>query len=165
MYIRIETDRLAIRPVVASDSEFMFRIMNAKGWLNFIGDRGIRETADAAAYIEKLIEDPNFYYHVFENKITAQAMGLITFIYRDTLDFPDIGFALLPEFGKKGYAYEAARAYLDILIHENVSSKILGITDPDNVNSIKLLERLGLEQVWNEEATNDLLTYSITIVK
>jgi len=165
MYIRIETDRLAIRPVVASDSEFMFRLMNTKGWLNFIGDRGIREIADAAAYIERLIKDPNFYYHVFENKLTAQAMGLVTFIYRDTLDFPDIGFALMPEFEKKGYAYEAARAYLDVLIHENISPKILGITDPDNVNSIKLLERLGLEQLWNEEATNDLLTYSLTIVK
>lgn len=165
MYIHISTERLAIRPIQISDSAFMFHLMNTEGWIRFIGDRGIKEEADALAYIEKLMEDPNYYYHVFEGKATQQPMGLVTFIYRDTLDFPDIGFALLPEFEKKGYAYEAIKAYLALLMQEKVSPKILGITEPNNTNSIKLLKRLGLQQVWNVEATNDLLTYAITIEK
>jgi RimJ/RimL family protein N-acetyltransferase len=56
----------------------------------------------------------------------------------------DIGFAFLPAYWGKGYAYEAAAA---VMAHrEKVLglNRIVAITSLDNVRSAKLLEKLGL---------------------
>jgi RimJ/RimL family protein N-acetyltransferase len=62
---------------------------------------------------------------------------------RDELPEPDIGFALLPEFWNKGFAFEAADAVLQDARDRLGLQTILAITSLDNDPSIKLLERLG----------------------
>ena len=62
---------------------------------------------------------------------------------RDELLEPDIGFALLPEFWNKGFAYEAAAAVLKDARERLGLQRILAITSLDNEASIKLLKRLG----------------------
>lgn len=145
MYIELETDRLLIRPITIRDHGFILTLVNTPGWLKFIGDRNVRNILDAESYIQKIISNKNFFYHVFEIKEIGQPIGIITFLKRDNQEFPDIGFALLPEFEKQGYTYEAARKYLDEIISRKLSRKVIGITVPDNENSIKLLKKLGLE--------------------
>ena len=65
-------------------------------------------------------------------------------MYRDNHQHPDIGFAILPKFEKKGYAFEASNAYLDLVKKEIIEDKIIAITLPENTASIKLIEKLGL---------------------
>lgn len=65
---------------------------------------------------------------------------------RDTLEDPDIGFALLPEFGKMGFAQEMAQATLFFGLQQLNMPRIVAITDPENINSIALLKKLGLNQ-------------------
>jgi RimJ/RimL family protein N-acetyltransferase len=164
MYKELETDRLLIRAITIGDSEFIFTLVNSPGWLKFIGDRNIRNGDDAVNYINKIIENKNFFYSVFEIKQTKQSIGIITFLNRDNQEFPDIGFALLPEFEKKGYTFEACRKYLDEIIQNKISSKILGITLPENENSIKLLKRLGLEFEQNITKDNETISlYSMSL--
>jgi len=68
-------------------------------------------------------------------------------IQRDTLDAPDIGYAFLPRAWGHGYAREAAGAVL-VYGHSTLGlPRILAITDPENVPSIKLLEDLGMRFV------------------
>ena len=61
MYKQLETDRLLIRPIAASDSGFILELVNSAGWLQFIGDRNIRNTEDAKNYIRKIIDNQNFF--------------------------------------------------------------------------------------------------------
>jgi RimJ/RimL family protein N-acetyltransferase len=56
----------------------------------------------------------------------------------------DIGFAFLPKFWGKGYAYEAASAVLAYGKSAIGLKRIVAITSPANQSSIKLLEKLGL---------------------
>jgi RimJ/RimL family protein N-acetyltransferase len=77
-------------------------------------------------------------------KASQESAGIITYIKRDYLEHPDIGFAFLPAFAKSGYAYEATNGVLNKLISEDSLTNILAITVPGNIDSIKLLKKVGL---------------------
>ena len=113
MYLRIETERLIIRPIRIGDAEFIKALVNSDGWLKFIGDRNVSNKDDALRYIQKILDNENYYYSVFELKESGEAIGIVTFLKRDDEKFPDIGFAILPEYEKMGYAFEASYAYLE----------------------------------------------------
>lgn len=144
MYKYLETERLLIEPITINDSAFILELLNSEAWLQYIGERNVKDEDAAQRYIQKILDDTNCYYSVFKRKDTKQAVGVVTFIYRETQAFPDIGFALLPNYAKNGYAYEAVRKYLDEMISEQQRDKIIAITSAKNKNSIQLLERLGL---------------------
>jgi len=164
MYVELETERLFIRPITAKDSQFIFRLVNAEGWLKFIGDRNITDIYDAENYILRIIENKHFFYLVFEIKETKLPIGIVTFLYRDNQDYPDIGFALLPEFEKNGFAFEACKKYLDEIIRHKTTSKVIAITIPENHKSITLLNCLGLTFQNNFTTENEQLSlFVITI--
>jgi RimJ/RimL family protein N-acetyltransferase len=65
-------------------------------------------------------------------------------IKRDSLDDVDVGFAFLPRYWGKGYAYEAGAAVMAYGKDALGLSRIVAIVSPDNASSIKVLEKLGL---------------------
>lgn len=150
----LETERLMIRPISTSDHDFILELTNTDGWLAFIGDRNIKNSCDAENYIQKILQNENYFYNVLMLKTSNQAIGIITFLKRDTQKHPDFGFALLPSFEKQGFAYEASKAYLDHLINANNNLKIIGITKPENTKSISLLTKLGF--IFEANQINDL---------
>jgi RimJ/RimL family protein N-acetyltransferase len=99
---------------------------------------------DAREYIQKIMDNSNIDYSLVKRKEDQTKIGIITFIQRDYLGHPDIGFAFLPAYCNKGYAYEATKAVMENLIETNHLSHILATTIPENLNSIKLLKKLGL---------------------
>lgn len=153
-----------IRPLTKGDADFILKIVNSEGWLKYIGDRNIKNSGDAQNYIRKILANDKYFYSVFQLKETGDTIGIISFLYRDNQAHPDIGFAILPEFEKKGYSFEAARKYLDEIIKETSIDKIIGITLPGNTKSIKLLEKLGLAFEENFYRENELLSlYSLKV--
>jgi [ribosomal protein S5]-alanine N-acetyltransferase len=164
MYKILETERLLIRPIAITDKGFILSLVNSEGWLKFIGDRNIKDEPDAEKYIQKILDNQRFFYSVFELKETNEPVGIVTFLHRDTYEFPDIGFAILPEFEKKGYAYEASKKYLDEIIGEEKLQKIIAITIPENEKSSRLLEKLGLRFEKTIKSDGDTLSlYSVTV--
>lgn len=155
MYIHLETERLRIRPIEVSDAVFMEQLVNSEGWLTFIGDKNISTTLDAENYIQKILGQPYFYYNVFELKTTNKSIGIVTLITRENQKYPDIGFALLPDFEKNGYAFEASKKYLEAIIKSNRHQKIIAITLPHNHKSINLLTKLGLNYETEFEEKNE----------
>lgn len=164
MYKEIETKRLLIRPIKITDSSFILHLLNSEGWLQFIGDRKVKSVLDAEKYIQSILENENFFYSVFELRESKQPVGIITFLYRDIQQFPDIGFAMLQKFYNKGYALEATKKYLEEIVNERKVNKIIAITLPDNLKSIRLIERLGFsyeEKILNRSEILNL--YSLTL--
>jgi RimJ/RimL family protein N-acetyltransferase len=143
MNLNLETDRLYIRPLIIKDVDFIIQLLNSKGWIQFIGDRNVKDIKAANNYIQRILLNNNYFYSVFEIKETNTPIGIVTFLYREDKNHPDIGFAMLPQYEKKGYAFEAVKSYLDTL-KKNQVGKITAITKPDNKNSISLLKKLGL---------------------
>ena len=144
MQSSLTTDRLLIEPLSVNDYNFIFELLNTEGWIKFIGQRNINSAADATAYIQKIIDNPNTTYWTVQHKDTQTAIGVVTLIKRDYLEHHDIGFAFLPQFANNGYAYEAASAFLNHVISSYNLSTILATTIPENNSSIKLLKKLGV---------------------
>ncbi|EME42006.1 hypothetical protein DOTSEDRAFT_35955 [Dothistroma septosporum NZE10] len=61
------------------------------------------------------------------------------------LSAPDLGFAILPEDGRKGYAREASQALVDYAERSLCVSDILGLFDPQNHASKGVFKSLGFQ--------------------
>lgn len=144
MQTNITTERLLLTIITEEDHDFMQELMNTAGWIQFIGDRRIHSREATIAYINTINGKPNFDYWVVRLKETHSPVGIITFIKRDYLAHFDIGFAFLPEYNGKGYAYEAAREVLSVVRLQPEHQIVQASTLPANVRSIKLLNKLGL---------------------
>ena len=101
MNLNLETERLYIRPLMIKDVDFILQLLNSKGWIQFIGDRNVKDIKAANDYIQRILLNNKFFYSVFEIKETNTPIGIVTFLYRENKNYPDIGFAMLPEYEKK----------------------------------------------------------------
>jgi RimJ/RimL family protein N-acetyltransferase len=144
----IETDRLVLRRVEPDDAAFMVELMNDPGWLEHIGDRGIRSVEDARTYIrdrlQALYRQFGYGLYLVDLKEPRTPIGLCGLVRRAWLDDADLGFAFLPRYRGRGYAHEAASATLEHARAVLGLRRIAAITSPANSASIRLLERLGL---------------------
>jgi [ribosomal protein S5]-alanine N-acetyltransferase len=162
----LSTDRLLLKPLSENDSEFIIELLNTEGWIKFIGNRNIQSNADAIAYIQKINGNKNSTYWTVNLRDAISPIGLVTLIKRDYLEHNDIGFAFLPDYFGKGYAYEAANTILNYLAREKFATNILAETLPENISSIKLLEKLGLRFEKEMEIENETLhIYGASIEK
>ncbi len=151
MFGTLQTQRLLLRPLALKDAAFIFTLLNSTSWIQFIGDRGIQTMADAERYIHEKQNDPHYHCHVFENLQTQQPLGIVTFILRSDQSHPDIGYAILPQFQKQQYTYEAVNAYLTALQKEEPCREIIAITRPENTASINLLKKIHMrpkDEYW-----------------
>ena len=164
----IVTERLVLREVNINDADFILDLLNSKGWLQFIGDRNVRSLPDAEKYIaDRIIKsyiDHGLGLYLVELKTSGTAIGLCGLIKRDTLDDIDIGFAFLPEYNGFGYAFEAAISTLQFAFESLEINRLVAITTPDNINSIKLLEKIGMqfEKKILFEEKEELFLFGIT---
>lgn len=140
---RIVTKRLILEPISLDDSEFIFELVNTQGWIKFIGDKQIHSYSDALTYVKSIIQDESKLYWTIKLNDVGTEIGIVTFMKKDYLEFNDIGFALLPAFWGRGYAYEASNSVLAFLSNQYALPTIFATVLPDNSTSIKLLEKLG----------------------
>jgi len=143
----LETDRLRLRELSLEDAPFILELVNEPSWLRFIGDRGVRDLDSARAYLQNgpmaMYARHGFGLYKVELKEDGTPMGMCGLLKRESLPEVDIGFAFFPRFWGQGYARDAALAVLSHGRTKSGLKRVLAIVDPDNHNSIKLLEKLG----------------------
>ena len=144
----LETERLTLRHATTADDRFIFELVNDPAFIRNIGDRGVRTLADAERYV---LDGPiasyekfGFGMYVVEVRESGTPIGLCGFVKRDWLTDVDIGFAFLPQYRSQGYARESASA-VRRYGHEVLGlTRIVAIVSPENADSIRLLEKIGL---------------------
>lgn len=144
----VETSRLKLRHIAVHDATFILALLNDSSFLQYVGDKQVRNLETAKKYI---LEGPVQSYqtngyglYLVELVDTGEPIGICGVIKRDFLDHADLGFALMPGYRGNGYAFESARATVELARDELGLVKIVAITNPDNLYSIKLLEKLGM---------------------
>jgi [ribosomal protein S5]-alanine N-acetyltransferase len=153
----IRTERLFITRLQPEHAAFIKELLNTEGWLTFIGNRNINSMEDAKTYIEKITRATSINYYVVHENATEAAGGVVTFIKRDYLLHHDIGFAFLPSYNGKGYAFEAATALVKYVAKEKECTNLLAIVLPQNISSIKLLGKLGFVYQKQIEVDGEML--------
>lgn len=162
----IRTQHLLLSPLTTRDASFILELVNTPGWLKFIGDRGIHTTDAAVKYLE---EGPrksyaNHGFGLLKVSLGNTPIGMCGLLQRDYLPSPDLGFAFLPGYEGKGYAYEAAHSYMRFIQQEHPFTEIHAITVPENERSIRLLEKLGFVYRNTINITDTVLSlYSASI--
>lgn len=143
----LETERLIVRHLATEDAEFILQLLNEPSWLRFIGDKGIRTIEGARDYILKgpveMYSRLGFGLYLVELKEEGVSIGICGLIKRDSLESVDIGFAFLPKFWGRGYAYESASAVIEYGRKTFGLTRLVAITSTDNYVSGRLLEKLG----------------------
>lgn len=143
----LETDRLVLREVVEADAPFVLELLNSAGFIDNIGDRGVRTIDEAAAYIrERMLAsyaEHGFGMWVTEQKAGGAPVGLAGLVKREGLDVPDVGYAFIAKAWGQGYAQEAAAA---IVAHARAAlglTALAAITSPENYASMAVLRKVG----------------------
>lgn len=151
----LQTPRTIVRQATLDDAAFVIELLNEPGWIRFIGDRDIHDLDAARAYIhERLLSSyakHGFGSYVTCEKSTNTPIGLIGFVKRDTLDAPDIGYAVCQAHQGKGYAFEVCQALVQHGWEHLGFDKLYGYCLPDNVVSVNLLEKLGMTYLRDED--------------
>jgi RimJ/RimL family protein N-acetyltransferase len=145
----VETTRLRIRTISLDDADVAFHLalQNDPAFIEHIGDRGLRTLEDSRKYIAEgpvaMQEKHGHSMYLVELKYSGTPIGMCGLIKRDFLEDVDIGYAFLPQYRGCGYAYEAGRVVVDHARAIGIT-RLAGITNPSNVASNQLLQKLGL---------------------
>ena len=144
-----ETERLTLRRLTLDDAELMLSVWNDPAFVRYVGDRGIRTVEQAVTALEegamKLYEEHGFGPYRLGLKPGDTAVGICGVFAREGMDEPDIGFSVLPQFVKLGYAYESAVAVVEHARNDLKLPRLTAIVSPENAASVGLIKKLGLQ--------------------
>lgn len=140
---RLIFDELA----VGRDEPFIYQLLNERGFIDNIGDRGIRDLEAAAAYIQdgpqRSYREHGFGLWRLRSRDVGQAVGLCGLVRRAGLAVPDVGYAFLEAVWGLGLAQEAAAATVAYARDRLGISHLEAIAKPDNKASLRVLEKVG----------------------
>ena len=147
MAFTLETERLQLREFTPEDAGYALRQLNEPSFIENIADRGVRDLEQARAY---LLNGPMAGYEnngyglwAVVEKSSGQIIGMCGLIKRPNLEHADLGYAFLPEYFGKGFAFEACTASIAAASRNFGMPQLLAIVNPDNTPSRRLLEKLG----------------------
>lgn len=148
--MKLETKRLLIRPINLNDKKAIFEYRHDKEVNKYQG--WIPETIDEVEkFIKKLPEQINepktWFQFVIIEKVTEKIVGDIGIHFMDNENKQaEIGCTLNKDFQNKGYATESVTKVIDYLFKELNKHRIITSIDPNNTNSIRLIERIGFRK-------------------
>lgn len=144
----IETERTYLRPIELKDNKEIFSYRSDsetnkyQGWI----PKTIHDVNEFISKIPKEFNKPETWFQlVIINKENNTIIGDVGIHFIDDYQC-EIGCTLSKEYHGKGIATESLRATIDYLFKKLDKHRILTSIDPKNINSIKLLERLGFRK-------------------
>lgn len=146
----LETDRLLIRPINIDDKHEIFKYRHDKeankyqGWI----PETIEDVELFICEVSKQINVPGSWFQlVIVDKETQVIVGDLGIHFIDSENKQaEIGCTLNKDFQKKGFATESLKRVIDYLFNELNKHRIITSIDPDNENSIRLVERIGFRK-------------------
>lgn len=168
IYKSFETERLLLKPMSKQDAPFLLELLNSPKWIKYVGDRNVHSIEEAASYIKikmtPQLKKLGFSNYTVVRKVDNAKLGSCGLYDREGIEGVDIGFAFLPQYEKMGYAFESAIKMKALAFNQFNLKKISAITTKENIDSQRLLEKLGLKYIKNINIPNDdedLLLYEL----
>lgn len=161
----ITTERLIIRKLTLQDADQIQQLVNSPGWLTHIGERHVCDAESAKKYIQ------SWAFNTYEKNgfgpyavlVDQVFIGICGLFQREYLDFPDLGFAFLPDYMGKGYGFESSKAIMNYARTLGYNT-LAGITSKENVASQNLLKKLGFAELSHPKVKDSLYyEYDLTI--
>ena len=164
----MKTD-ISLAPLRVADAEFVLELLLSPGYLKYVGDRGVSNLEQAKRHIESYFLAPQqehgFGYFVVRSA-DHQPAAMVGLKQREFMDYPDLGFACLPEYYRTGITYTACQKLLAMAKRDYGMEIVEAFTDAKNKASASLLGKLGFSgkgSITHPDSGEDLLLFRIEL--
>lgn len=144
----IATERLWLREHVPEDAEAIFEIGRDPLVQRYTGDPCLTSVEETRAMLcERPIADYaryGFGRWAVVLKESSRLIGMAGLKFLPEFGDVDVGYRLLPSFWGMGLATEASQACVIFGFETLKLPRIIGLVDPANVGSVRVLEKSGL---------------------
>ncbi|MFN8144987.1 MAG: GNAT family N-acetyltransferase [Bacteroidia bacterium] len=146
IYPLIQTSRLILRPMVEADARHMFDMNNDPDVVRFTGNKAYENIEEVLNYIRTNDQFEKYKLGRFTilDKITGEYIGWCGLKFLEDINEIDLGYRLLKKNWGKGIATESSIAMLDYGFLTLGLERIVGRAVKENINSIHILQKLGM---------------------
>ena len=144
--VEIETARLRLRPARVEDAEALHAILADPVATRYWSTPPHGDRAQTREWLDAMINIKHGEGEDFIVEHRGQVIGKA-----GLLRFPEIGFILDPGHWGRGFAAEALAPVIDRAFAVHKLDRIVADVDPRNQASLKLLARLGFEEVGRRQ--------------
>ena len=145
----IETDRIILREFILDDYNSVYEFGSNKEVQKYTGDKILTAPIQAKKIITDVVHSDYKTYgygrwaaiYKPDNKI----IGFGGLKYLPEFNETDIGFRFLPHYWGKGIATEVSKEIIKYGFEVLKLERIIGIADPENIASCRVLEKIGLK--------------------
>lgn len=143
-----ETDRCVIREMTEEDLEAVYEVYAGESitrYMEGLYEDREKELEYTRSYIQNAYRFWGYGTWVIERKGDQKIIGRIGFNLRDGYEEAELGFVIMEEEQKKGYAYECCQAVLNIGKEEYEFDKVQALVKEENISSVNLCYKLNFE--------------------
>ena len=145
----LETERLILRDYRKSDLRDLHRLLSDKKTMYFLDELATNTLEETKSNLETAIANADGHYFCICGKATGSFTGSMG--YTVTAATPlgkvaHLGYFLLPEHHRQGYAPEAAKRVLEFAFTQDNCVRITTACYRENDPSRKVMERAGLRK-------------------
>jgi ribosomal-protein-alanine N-acetyltransferase len=141
----MNTERLLLRILTEDDIPFIHEIFSLEETNRYVSNPPVKDMSEAREIYEKYCKPKPYLFRI--GMILKESGKLIGTLGLYSIDMENrratLGFDLLPEHWGHGYMTEACSALLDHAFTEMGLNRIQASAEPDNIRSIRVMERLG----------------------
>lgn len=147
----IETERLLLRPFRECDAADVYEYLK-KPAVNCFACMKLNSLAEARVEMKKRADETEYYFSIVlkdSGKVIGEING-----YPESQNQEECGatdtfspcWMLNQDYQGKGYALEAAHAFIDYLFREKGARRIYAYTEDYNISCQRLCEKLGMRR-------------------
>ena len=151
-----ETSRCIIREMTEEDLDAVYQVYAAPSitrYMEGLYEDREKELEYTRSYIRHAYTFWGYGTWVIVRKLDGKIIGRVGFNLRDGYEEVELGFVIMEEEQKKGYAFECCKAVMEVGKEEYQFETIQTLVKEGNLPSIKLCEKLGFSlknKVWQD---------------
>lgn len=144
---KMVTRRLDLGPFESRDASDVFGLFGSEAWLRYVPREALDDPNQAVEKVQamsKKFEECSAIWWTFRERATGDFIGYGGLFEINREDHnAEIGYGFNPGCWGQGFASEAVRPLVDFGFENLGLHRIFGLIDPENVASIKVLEKQG----------------------
>jgi ribosomal-protein-alanine N-acetyltransferase len=164
--LRLETERLTLRPFEPGDAHDFHAVRSDPSTFEYLTSAPAATLEDTRAQIARLMEyreEHGFGIAAVVERASGRVIGDCGLQLLEDGPDVEVGYKLGRQYRGRGYATEAARAWLEYGFHTLELDRIVAVAWPDNVASWRVMEKCGMRRVGpGEHYGHETLLYEIT---
>jgi [ribosomal protein S5]-alanine N-acetyltransferase len=165
----LETARLRLREMVEADAHDVYLLNSSPNVMRYLGaERPLSSVDEALALLRERIFPQYRNYGVGRWAVILKDndlfIGWCGLKYEPAANEYDLGYRFIQNYWGKGYATEAARGVLEYCRQHLTGKRIVGKALIENVASVRVLEKIGVQFERNEEDSDGTVAvYSLNV--